>query len=508
MGILKLFTNPAGFATDFAKDKITQKIGNTIKDRGGFLNSIIDKKENVTSGFDKLQQGIQEKTGNISQKIDAYREQALGGGDVREALFNQLNKINERELPEVDEYKPAGKAAEWMNRLGAGLYAAGGGNPEDIYRNFRNKEMVKQERHQRQVELRQAALDKRDADVLNILGQIDTRVTGAATQFAGDEAAGAHGLQMKALDITTQMLQNEAADARHLMDLQHDFDMQLNEHQNRLMQMDKQGHMSEDQIRLGAEIAVRNQFNADVQTLGLSPASFETAAQAFATGNFDGLSQADSVRLAMVSKLKKARTDEEVMNIKLNTVANLVGTRVHARDAVTGEHLYDPRTMEPIYTSLANGEMAANYVFGGPQEAADAFGPSSVNSEASALETFLRNQSGQVTNPQVAQMRAVENIRGGYPTTQAASVNEMEADPRDAKKQAANAAAIWTKASGYLDQGADFGTLLQKLGDDGIHPEIMQMVVTQAVNAGYWDGETDKDRINGILMGLPQGRGD
>ena len=77
-----------------------------------------------------------------------------------------------------------------------------------------------------------------------------------------------------------------------------------------------------------------------------------------------------------------------------------------------------------------------------------------------------------------------------------------------AKKQMAMASDIWNDAAGFMDGGDSFLQVVQALDRDGIHPEVMQMVITQAVNNEYWDGQENRDEINAIIMGIPHGRGD
>ena len=532
MGLLKLFTNPAGWAMDKVKDKVTDKVasfGGPVSKVAGSIGKVADggKRGNFISGvvgaagedsilgkFDNVMEKVESKTGIVSEKLEGYREKAMGGGPLRDRIMQRLDKIEDRELPEVDEYKPAGKAAEWMNRLGAGLYAAGGGNPEDIYANFRNKEMVKQERHQRQVELRQSALERQDEDVLNVLMSIEGRDQAAAGAIAGDLAQQETGMVTKALDLQSDAIAFEAENQRHLMDIQVSYDQQRIGFENQLMLADKQGQMQEDQVRLAAEIQMRNNIVAEISGYGLNPASFENTIKSYATGDWDSMSPVDHQRMAMISRLRKATTDEEARNIKLDMVTRLIGTRVMATDSITGEPIINPQTGEPLYTTLMNGEQGATYLMGGAQEAADAFSIHSnkaVGAEESAIAGVLE-QGGQMNNPFTGpgRRRAADNISRGFPTTEDASVNQMENDPRDAPEQAARIGEMWSDAAAYMDgpEGGTFLDVVKALKRDGIHPEVIQGIVTQAINQEYWDGNADADEINALLMGVPTGRGD
>jgi len=518
MGLLKLFTNPAGWAMDKMKDKVQDKVTSNFgskagesssgagpllsNKRGNFMDNLFDTDNEQKAGFGKIVSQVQEKTGYVGNQIDKLRNKALEGGDTRAALLEHVRGIQDRDLPEVDEYKPAGKAAEWMNRLGAGLYAAGGGNPEDIYRNFRNKEMVKQERHQRQVENRQAAVESRDDDITAVLSNVDQLESETATRFATARIQQETSMQAQSLDAQMRSLENSVQLQSDMVQIQAGFDKQREAHEQATMRMDKQGQLDEYQIRLGAEIGVRNEMTANMMTFGINPAAMQETISAAASGNYENMTKQDHVRLQMYANMQKANTDEELMLAKTNAIMQVVGTRVHAKSAVTGEDMYDDNG-NAVFTNLANFEDGASWVLGGQQAYSDAIASGSISGEAEALESFFSRQgtvtpefsSGTVETPS-----ATRNANKGYPSTEAATFNAMEADPRDAKEQMANMQAIFEKGAAMINQDAKFADVLEGMRNSGLHPEVMQAFIQKSMETGLWDGQEDHAKVNEILM--------
>jgi hypothetical protein len=446
---------------------------------------------------------VSDKIGQFSAKREEFlgglMDKALGEGGVTGQIQEQIAKIQGRELPTVDEYKPAGKAAEWMNRLGAGLYAAGGGNPEDIYRNFRNKEETKLARHQRQQELRQEAIEQQDSEVLSALEGIGGRQQQAATSISANILQQQTAMGLKSADAQVRAFENEHDMAQQVLGIQAEFEQQRQGHIDRIQELDKQGTMDIERINHAAAMQMRNDMNSELLAMGINPAGLENTVNAYSRGDFGNMTQQDHVRLQLIGNMRKAETDEDLRMAKLGALTNVMGTRVHARDENTGAQLYDQQGA-PVYTTLSTPEAAATYIWGSKQDALDSFRNNDLGAETRAAQQFAEG-AGMVTpspfHPQAMDPTAVATR--GFPSTEDGAFSDMPEDPRDAKEQARNSAAIWNKAASYLDQGHDMKTVVQGLKDQGASSEIIQMTMQRAMEFGYWDGQEERDQIMQII---------
>jgi len=515
MGLIQLFTNPAGWAADKVKDKIQDKvqdkfksipsgiksnvsgigkgIGSNVKELGSFGNAGDKFKamsERITSGLS----GKQEQAAGLM-------EGALSGGDTRQALIQRLGEISERELPVVDEFKPAGKAAEWMNRLGAGLFAASGGNPEAIYANFRNKEMAKQAKHQRQTESRQMAIEKRDTDIIAGLSDLDQRQTVTKAGFANSLMDQESALTNLAAEAGMNAIAAESEKDKLVFQMRDDWAQLQQNHVNRMTEMDHSGKLAIDQIEYAAGINIRNETNAELTTYGVNPASFDSTIRKYAAGDFDGMDQQDHVRMQMIAKMRKATTDMELRAAKMDTVVRMVGTTVHARDRHTGAYLYEGEDgTTPIYTNLSTTEAAMSYIFGDPQMGLDAIGSNPFDREKKAIEEFT-SQAGMI-DPGSGMEQGLQRPRsmGGFPGTEDASFEGVPGGAGDAGTQLNNIGPIWDQAMYNLqDKGESMLTVVSAMEQGGLAPEVLESVINQALATGLWDGEEDKTQIQQII---------
>lgn len=506
MGLIKLFTNPAGFLKD--------QIGDRLKDKQKQGVSNLSKAARFIPGGEALGSvageaigGIKEiggKLGGLSEKREQFlgglMEQALGEGEdgAQSLIRDKLSEIQGRELPSVEDYKPAGKAAEWMNRLGAGLYAAGGGNPEDIYRNFRAKEETKLARYTRQQENRQAAIEKQDTEVLGALEGIAGRGQQAATSISANIIQQQTSMMAKGAEAEIRAFENEADMAKMVLGMQADFEVQRQGHINRLQEMDKQGVMDTSRIEHAAALQIRNDFNSELLTYGMNPAGFEDTTNAYSRGDFGNMSAQDHIKLQLIGNLRRAKTDEEVKMFKLNAMVGVMGTRIHARDESTGNFLYQ-KDGSPVYTTLTTPESAGTYIWGSKQNALDAFANGGdIGAEVNAAQQFLEN-SGKVTSSPFHQQKYDETRLSGFSSTEDAAFKDMPEDPRDAAFQARNTAELWNDVAKDLDSGFSMKQVIQAMRDDGIASESIQMTMQRAMEFGYWDGQEDKDEINQLL---------
>jgi hypothetical protein len=312
-------------------------------------------------------------------------------------------------------------------------------------------------------------------------------------------------MEVKGAEAQIRAFENEAEMARNVLNIQADFEAQRQGHIDRILEMDKQGQMDQARIEHAASIQMRNDMNSSLVTMGINPAGFERTVNAYATGDFGNMTQQDHVRLSLYSNMQKAVTDEDLRMAKLGALTNVMGTRVHARDESTGNFLYDTNG-QPVYTTLTTAEDGAKFIFGSTQDALDAFNNNDLGAEVRAAEQFAQG-AGMVTASPFHQQRmpsAAEQVNAGFSSTADGAFQDMPEDPRDARTQAANSAAIWNKAVGYLDGGHSMKDVIQGLKDQGAASETIQMIMQRGMEFGYWDGEEDKDAINQILtIGVP-----
>jgi hypothetical protein len=195
------------------------------------------------------------------------------------------------------------------------------------------------------------------------------------------------------------------------------------------------------------------------------------------------------------------------MLAKTDAIMRVVGTRVHAKSSVTGNHMFDDAG-NAVFTNLATFEDGASWILGGQQAYSDAIAGGNISGEAAALESFFA-KAGTAT-PQYADQggmgavvktpTATENANRGYPGTEAATYAAMEADPRDAKEQMANMQPIFEKGAASVQAGHAFADVLEGMKNSGLHPEIMQAFIQKSIETGIWDGQEDHDKVNQILM--------
>jgi len=498
MGLIQLFTNPAGFLADKVKEKVQDKAQDRFKSMPG-MAQIGKVAEGATKGISQVGSKLGQFGAKREEFLGGLMEKALGGGEAQAGIMEQISDIQGRELPTVDEYKPAGKAAEWMNRLGAGLYAAGGGNPEDIYRNFRAKEETKLARHTRQQESRQAAIESQDREVLGALEGIAGRGQQAATSISANILQQQTSMQLKGAEAQIRSFENEADMAKTVLGFQADFEVQRQGHIDRIQELDKQGQMDIERIDHAAAMQMRNDMNSELLALGVNPAGFENTVNAYSRGDFGNMTGQDHVRLQLLGNMKKAVTDEDLRMAKLGALTQVMGTRVHARDENTGSQLYDIQG-QPVYTTLSTAESAATYIWGSKQDALDSFRNNDLGAETRAAQQFAEG-AGMVTpspfHPQA--MDPTDLATRGFPSTEDGAFSDMPEDPRDGREQARNSAGIWNTVAGDLDKGHSMREVVQALKDSGAASEMIQMTMQRAMEFGYWDGQEERDEIMQII---------
>lgn len=495
MGLIQLFTNPAGFLKDKVQDKVKSRISDFKS-----INPLEDLK--------KSSQGIRDIGDRISGKASASQDLineimggAIGGGEARKALMERVKGISERDLPEVDfeGNKRAGKLAQISNRIGAGLFAASGGDPRAITAGFRAKEEAKSARLQRQREVRQAAIESQDDDMVAALSNIDERETAARTAFGGDFIQQQTILQQKGIDAQKAAFEQEAENARQVLDIQASFEEQRQGHIDRIGELDVQGQLNLTQIEHAAAIQMRNDMNSELMSFGMNPAGLEETVNAYSRGDFGSLTAQDHVRLSLVAKMRAARTDEELRMAKIGTLAQVLNTRVHARDENTGAFMYT-LDGDPVFTTLSTPEAGASWIFGSKQDALDALRSNALSAETESVKRFV-TQAGMVDPSPMTQLgsSAFEKGTQGFPGTRDNSFNDVDENPQDAREQLRRSADIWNKAAGYLDAGNSMRDVVSSLKNQGASSEIIQMTMQRAMEFGYWDGEEDKDAINQII---------
>jgi hypothetical protein len=503
MGFIKLLTNPMGAMMDKFQERRDDAFDFSDILKPGGVSDVIQSK--VTSP-------LQEKIGGLQDQIKTQMERA-GGGETAEQIQEQIAKIQGRELPEVDPYKPAGKAAEWLNRLGAGLYAAGGGNPEDIYRNFRMKEEAKAARHQRQVELRTQAETAQDADVLGALDSIFRTESASGTSLAGNLISQATQLESAAAQATSQAIEQEGQNARLDVQIQASFDEINQRHQNRMAELDLQGELSIEQIEESAALQIRTETNEELSRLGLNPASFESMVNAYSRGGLAAMDQADQVRLREFTRLRAAQTDEELRTAKIDSVARLLGVRVQATDKWTGEKLYNEVTGEPIMTTLSTSGEALSFMYGSEDAGLDALANNDVEGLKRFVESSTAVQPTQMMtggrSPIPPSARQGQSADTGFATTGDAIAEPLEMDPRTLESQRRNQGKILNAAIEAMERGNSLYDELLGMTKAGIAPEIQQAVLQRALEAGYWDGQEQRNEIHYLLetgQPFPAGR--
>jgi hypothetical protein len=492
------------------KQKLFDKIFDPTTKQGKAVENLSKASRFIPGGegIQKIASKIGEKGDLVSKSVDKLREKALGGTDVRSRIMGEIDKIAGRDLPEVDEYKPAGKAAEWMNRIGAGLYAAGGGNPEDIYRNFRMKEETKAARHEKQKMEYQAALERRDADMISTLTGVDTRETQAAMQFAGEDATTARRLQETAATAAVRGVEMDNENQKFFINMQFDWEKSRQAHRDRITEADHQAQLSMEQIEKTAEIQQLTEYKSMSMNYGINPAGIMPTLEKAAAGDWENFDQVDNARMSLLGRLQKATTDQEVRVAKATALTQLMTSRIHARDKYTGEYLFNQATGDPIMVS-PDAEAGMAMLFGDAEHGVDTmFGTFNPDAEQRGLEEFAQSQgfidrppmAGRPSAPDAAAM----NMRSGFGSTQ----TDMAAEGADTggREQMAQQADIWNEAAGYFQQGASMKQIVEGLKAGGAEPEILNMVMNQAMEYGFWDGQEDRAEIMSYLV--PAGRGD